>query len=74
VPFFCHNNGINLFAKLFLSDGVKSTAGNGDNEVRLSVRDHGTGIRTEVHERLFDRFFTTREKGLGMDWQLCAPS
>ena len=43
-----------------------STAGNGDGEVRLSVRDHGTGIRTEVHERLFDQFFTTKEQGLGM--------
>jgi signal transduction histidine kinase len=43
-----------------------STAGNGDNEVRLSVRDHGTGIRAEVQERLFDRFFTTKEQGLGM--------
>jgi PAS domain S-box-containing protein len=43
-----------------------STAGNADNEVRLSVRDHGTGIRTEVYERLFDRFFTTKEQGLGM--------
>jgi two-component system sensor kinase FixL len=43
-----------------------STAGNGDNEVRLSVRDHGTGIGTEVNERLFERFFTTKEQGLGM--------
>ncbi|MGB8745090.1 MAG: ATP-binding protein, partial [Pseudolabrys sp.] len=43
-----------------------STSGNGDNEVCLSVRDHGTGIRVEVHERLFDRFFTTKEQGLGM--------
>ena len=43
-----------------------STAGNGDGEVRLSVRDHGTGIRTEAHERLFDQFFTTKEHGLGM--------
>jgi len=43
-----------------------STAGNGDGKVRLSVRDHGTGIRTEVHERLFDQFFTTKEQGLGM--------
>ena len=43
-----------------------STAGNGESEVRLSVRDHGTGIRYEVHERLFDRFFTTKEQGLGM--------
>ncbi len=43
-----------------------STSGNGDNEVRLSVRDHGTGIHTEMHERLFDRFFTTKDQGLGM--------
>jgi signal transduction histidine kinase len=43
-----------------------STAGNGENEVRLSVRDHGTGIRYEVHEHLFDQFFTTKEQGLGM--------
>jgi PAS domain S-box-containing protein len=43
-----------------------STAGNGENELRLSVRDHGTGIRYEVHERLFDQFFTTKEEGLGM--------
>ena len=51
-----------------------STAGNGENEVRLSVRDHGTGIRYEVHERLFDQFFTTKERGWEWDWQLCAPS
>jgi len=43
-----------------------STAGSSDGKVRLSVRDHGTGIRTEVHERLFDRFFSTKEQGLGM--------
>ena len=43
-----------------------STAGNGEGEVRLSVRDHGTGIRTEVHEHLFDQFFTTKEQGLGI--------
>jgi signal transduction histidine kinase len=43
-----------------------STAGGGDGKVRLSVRDHGTGIRGEVHERLFDQFFTTKEQGLGM--------
>jgi signal transduction histidine kinase len=43
-----------------------STRGNGDGEVRLSVRDHGTGIRSGVHEQLFDQFFTTKEQGLGM--------
>ena len=43
-----------------------STAGNGDGQVRLSVRDHGAGISSEVRERLFDQFFTTKEHGLGM--------
>ena len=43
-----------------------STAGDGDGKVHLSVRDHGTGIRTEAHDRLFDQFFTTKEHGLGM--------
>jgi C4-dicarboxylate-specific signal transduction histidine kinase len=43
-----------------------STAGKGESEVRLSVRDHGSGIRTEVHDHLFDQFFTTKEHGLGM--------
>jgi C4-dicarboxylate-specific signal transduction histidine kinase len=42
------------------------TAGNGDGKVRLSVRDHGTGIPPEVYDRLFDQFFTTKEHGLGM--------
>ena len=42
------------------------TAANGNGEVHLSVRDHGAGIRAELRHQLFDRFFTTKEKGLGM--------
>ncbi len=43
-----------------------ATKADGDGEVHLSVRDHGAGISREAQERLFDRFFTTKEKGLGM--------
>jgi len=43
-----------------------TTTGNGDGNVGVSVRDHGTGIRAEVRKHLFDQFFTTKEQGLGM--------
>jgi signal transduction histidine kinase len=43
-----------------------TTKANGNGDVELSVRDHGAGIPREAHGRLFDRFFTTKEKGLGM--------
>jgi signal transduction histidine kinase len=43
-----------------------TTAGDGNGAVHLSVRDHGTGIRSDAHGRLFDQFFTTKEQGLGM--------
>ena len=34
--------------------------------VRVSVRDSGKGIEPEVMPRLFDAFFTTKPKGMGM--------
>jgi two-component system sensor kinase FixL len=43
-----------------------ATERNGHGSIRVSVRDHGTGISDEVHEHLFDQFFTTKEDGLGM--------
>jgi nitrogen-specific signal transduction histidine kinase/CheY-like chemotaxis protein len=33
--------------------------------VRLSVRDTGTGIKTDVLHRIFEPFFTTKEEGQG---------
>jgi signal transduction histidine kinase len=42
------------------------TATNGNGAVHVSVRDHGTGFSAEVRGQLFERFFTTKEKGLGM--------
>jgi len=43
-----------------------ATARNGDNSICLSVRDRGGGIPAENRQQLFDQFFTTKEKGLGM--------
>jgi PAS domain S-box-containing protein len=43
-----------------------ATERNGDATIRISVRDYGTGITEEVRERMFDQFFTTKGKGLGM--------
>jgi two-component system cell cycle sensor histidine kinase/response regulator CckA len=33
--------------------------------VELSVKDSGQGIRSEIKERIFDPYFTTKEKGVG---------
>jgi len=43
-----------------------TTERNGDETIRVSVRDHGTGISEDTRERLFEQFFTTKEEGLGM--------
>ena len=42
------------------------TSHEGDGTISVSVRDHGSGISGTARERLFERFFTTKEDGLGM--------
>lgn len=39
---------------------------NAGGAVRVTVRDHGTGIAEEARERLFDQFFSTKAQGVGM--------
>ncbi len=34
--------------------------------VHATIRDHGTGISSEMEERLFEHFYTTKKDGLGM--------
>ena len=51
-----------------------STAGNGENEVRLSVRDHGTGIRMRCTNACSTSSLPPRNRDWEWDWQLCAPS
>jgi two-component system sensor histidine kinase HydH len=38
----------------------------GETGVAFEVNDHGAGIDPEARERLFDAFFTTRSKGMGI--------
>jgi signal transduction histidine kinase len=45
---------------------VIATERDADGVIRVSVRDYGVGIREQVRERLFEQFFTTKAKGLGM--------
>jgi PAS domain S-box-containing protein len=45
---------------------VIATERNGDGTIHGSVRDYGAGIPEEMRERVFEQFFTTKAKGLGM--------
>ncbi|HVQ56805.1 MAG TPA: ATP-binding protein, partial [Pyrinomonadaceae bacterium] len=42
------------------------TASDGDDRVRLSVRDVGTGFSPDQAEKLFDAFYTTKKSGTGI--------
>ena len=44
--------------------------GAGDN-VTFSVHDNGPGLTPEVRERLFQPFFTTKERGTGLGRRWC---
>lgn len=42
-----------------------------DGHACLQVLDRGPGLATEIAERLFEPFFTTREGGLGLGLNIC---
>jgi len=45
---------------------VEVTTGSREGAVRVSVRDHGTGIPANARERVFEQFFSTKSQGVGM--------
>jgi two-component system NtrC family sensor kinase len=45
---------------------VNTTLQHDDNEVRIVIRDDGTGISPEILPRLFEPFLTTKETGKGV--------
>jgi signal transduction histidine kinase/sugar lactone lactonase YvrE len=48
-----------------------ATTRNGDQMVRVSVSDRGSGIPPEMLTRIFDPFVSTKESGLGMGLAIC---
>jgi signal transduction histidine kinase len=39
--------------------------------VEIAVRDHGPGVSTEMTEKLFTAFATTKPEGLGLGLSIC---
>jgi C4-dicarboxylate-specific signal transduction histidine kinase len=48
-----------------------TTGRNASNSVLVSVRDSGPGLDPKTVDRLFDAFFTTKSKGMGMGLAIC---
>ena len=42
-----------------------------DGEGLIFVRDHGAGLDQETADKIFDAFFTTKDKGMGMGLAIC---
>lgn len=50
---------------------VLVSTGCGDGMVRVTVRDHGPGLSPEGVQQLFDAFYTTKPRGLGLGLPIC---
>jgi signal transduction histidine kinase len=55
-----------LYMPLSRRKVVIATERDADGFTRVSVRDYGVGIPEQARDRLFEQFFTTKAKGLGM--------
>jgi two-component system sensor histidine kinase DctS len=50
---------------------LRIVAESGNDQVAVSVIDHGHGIAPDVAERLFSPFFSTKAEGMGMGLSIC---
>jgi PAS domain S-box-containing protein len=48
-----------------------STARDGDSNLRLTVADRGPGISSDLVDRIFEPFVTTKAQGLGLGLSIC---
>ena len=81
-PVLCHPGELNqVFLNLIVNaaqaiaakqgmdgfpDKIQVTSALDGDQVRIEIADTGTGIPTELRERVFEPFFSTREVGRGM--------
>jgi two-component system sensor histidine kinase DctS len=42
-----------------------------DDEVQVRIADHGGGVASEVADKLFTPFFTTKDEGMGLGLNIC---
>jgi PAS domain S-box-containing protein len=52
-------------------DLLIATSEEGKADVRVAVADSGPGLRSDVPERLFDAFYSTKVGGMGMGLAIC---
>jgi PAS domain S-box-containing protein len=60
---------IHVGAENIISSGIMATQGvilNKGEYVRISISDHGAGIPADHLNKIFDPYFTTKEKGTGL--------
>lgn len=48
-----------------------STARSGEDAVQVTVADQGTGIASGALEKIFESFYTTKERGMGLGLSIC---
>jgi signal transduction histidine kinase len=58
-----------------LAEGIRelhiSTENSESEDVRVAVRDSGSGLTPDALERLFEPFYTTKPNGMGMGLSIC---
>jgi len=58
---------LNAINALFEGGVIEIRAsGSKDNNVKIYVEDNGTGIEPEIQEKIFEPFYTTKERGTGL--------
>ncbi len=81
VELSCHPGEIQQVMRNYLMNAIQVMSGGGDLEVRtqvleggvkVSVLDRGPGFASDVAEKLFSPFFSTKASGSGLGLTICA--